>query len=123
VTITQQYSLRDAIDEALRKTNDGTTQEVIRYLRKHHRNVLNDAKIQKLFFDFFDFGLDHMEMDDATIDDLDKHILLREVQQQAHAAQTQCLLRLRQAAARVVPGRTDIPMRELTRIVKAQRGE
>lgn len=165
MTMTQQYSLQDAIDEALQKTNNGTTREVTRYLQMHHRKVLDDnsltieavglgsmirqfrkkppnrethTKIQNLCFDF---GLPYMDLDDeisvpidmsnplnsecdwpvlddATIDDLDKHLVLRDAQQEAHAARTQCVRLLRQAAAKVVPGRTDIPLRELREIAR-----
>ena len=61
---------------------------------------------------------DWPDLDDASIDDLDKHLLLRDAQQIAHQARTECVRRLRQAAARVVPGRTDIPLRELREIAR-----
>jgi hypothetical protein len=66
---------------------------------------------------------DWPELDDATIDDLDKHFKLREAQRLAHDARTQCYLMLRQAAAKFVPGRTDIPLRELRRIAKGRSGK
>ena len=64
---------------------------------------------------------DWPDLEDATIDDLDKHLQLREAQRVAHDARTQCYIQLRQAAAKVVPGRTDIPLRELRKI--ARRGK
>jgi hypothetical protein len=63
------------------------------------------------------------ELDDATVDDLDRHLKLREAQRVAHDARTRCYQILRQAAARVVPGRTDIPLRVLRRIARESRGE
>jgi len=59
--------------------------------------------------------------DDATIDDIDKHLYLRKCQREAFDDRTECLETLRQAAAQVVPGRTDIPMRELREIARSQR--
>jgi len=168
MTLASSYTLQDAIEEALAKTNNGSTREVIRYLQMHHRKVLDDnsltiesiglgqmirgfrkkppskdlhARIQSLCLDF---GLDPLdlddeisvpvdmtnilnsecdwpELDDATIDDLDKHLCLREAQEEAHKARTKCYRILRQAAAQVVPGRTDIPLRELRVIAREQR--
>jgi hypothetical protein len=165
MTLASSYTLQDAIEEALRKTNNGSTREVIHYLQMNHRKVLDDnsltiesiglgsmirafrkkppnkdtyTKIKNLCFDF---GLEYMdledeisvpldlenilnsecdwpELDDATVDDLDKHLMLRDAQEAAHQARTECYRRLRQAAARVVPGRTDIPLRELRRIAR-----
>ncbi len=57
-------------------------------------------------------------LDDATIDDLDKHVLLLQAQISANVASVDSISILRQAAIRVVPGRTDIPLRELRRIAR-----
>jgi len=65
---------------------------------------------------------DWPELEDATIDDLDKHLQLRAAQQIAHDARTRNYVRLRQAAANVVPGQTDIPLRQLREIARRQRG-
>lgn len=111
---------------------------LVRQFRKKPPNKDVIARIQSLCFDF---GLEPMdlddeisvpldlanilnsecdwpELDDATIDDLDKHLLLREAQESAHQAKTRCYRLLRQAAARVVPGRTDIPLRKLRQIAR-----
>jgi hypothetical protein len=169
MTLTSSYSLQDAIEEALLKTGNGSTREVIRYLQVHHRRVLDDnspaiesiglgsmirafrkkppkkdtyVRMQNLCLDF---GLDPMDLDDeisvpadmtnilnsecdwpeledATIEDLDKHLALRDAQEAAHQAKTQRYRLLRQALARIVPGRTDIPIRELRAIARKQRG-
>ena len=66
---------------------------------------------------------DWPDLEDVTVDDLDKHLQLREAQRTAHDARTQCVIRLRQAAANVVPGRTDIPLRKLREIARRERGE
>ena len=168
MTLDKQYTLQDAIDEALEKTNNGTTREVVRYLQLHHAAVLDEnvltiqsVGLGMLIRQFrkkppnkdrlresanlcFDFGLGPMDLDDeisvpidpinllnsecdwprledATIDELDKHLLLRDAQQEAHAFRTQCLRTLRQAAARVVPGRTDIPLRDLRVIARKNK--
>jgi len=170
MTLASHYTLQDAIEEALAKTNNGSTREVVRYLQMHYRQVIDDnwmtvsgcglgqmvrlfrkkptnkdlhARIESLCFDFglepldlddeisvpvdmtniLNSECDWPELDDATIDDLDKHLLLREAQEQAHQARTRCYRLLRQAAARVVPGRTDIPLRELRAIARKQRDE
>jgi hypothetical protein len=60
-------------------------------------------------------------LDEATIDDLDKHLALRAAQRQAHDARTLCYETLRQAAAQVVPGRTDIPFRKLREIARKRK--
>jgi hypothetical protein len=59
---------------------------------------------------------DWLALDDATIDDLDKHLILRDAQEAAHIAKTKALRTLRQAAAQIVPGRTDIPIGDLQAI-------
>jgi hypothetical protein len=64
---------------------------------------------------------DWQPLDDATVNDLDKHVLLLEAQIAANRASADAIRRLRQVAARVVPGRTDIPLRDLRRI--ARNGE
>jgi hypothetical protein len=91
-----------------------------------------------------DFGLDYLDLDDeisvplnmenvlnsecdwpdledATIADIDRHLVLRDAQEVAHAARTLAVRTLRQAAARVVPGRIDIPLRELRVIARKRR--
>lgn len=165
MTLVAEYGLMDAIDDALAKTNNGTTHNVIRYLQMNHRKVLDNnsltiegiglgnlvrarrkkpeskdlhAKIQNLCFDF---GLEYMDLDDeisvpihlenilnsecdwvdieeVTVDDLDKNLMLRDAQQKAHEIRTECVRALRQAAARVVPGRTDIPLNKLRVIAR-----
>jgi hypothetical protein len=168
MTFTTSYNLQDAIREALEKTGNGSTREVIHYLQTHFREVLDDNQLtlehiglgpliraqrkkpthldlgEKIKNLCFDFGLppldlddeisvpvnmnnilnsecDWPELDDATIDDIDKHLQLREAQRIAHDARTQCVMMLRQAAAQVVPGRTDIPLRRLREIRRGKR--
>jgi hypothetical protein len=41
MTLTSHYSLHEAIEEAIDKTGNGSTREVIRYLQTYHRNVLD----------------------------------------------------------------------------------
>ncbi len=116
---------------------------LIRAYRKKPTQKDRDDKIKSLCFDF---GLSPLDLDDeisvpvdmnnvlncecdwpdiedATIDDIDKHLILREEQEKAHAARTLALNTFRQAVARIVPGRTDIPIRELRKIARRQRGE
>jgi hypothetical protein len=64
-----------------------------------------------------------VKLEDATVDDLDKHLKLREAQRAAHEARTASYQILRQAMVKVVPGRTDIPLRVLRRIARESRGE
>jgi hypothetical protein len=170
MTLTSDYSLHEVIEEAIEKTGNGSTRDVIRYLQTHHRRVLDDnsltiesiglgnlirayrkkpsrkdfqAKIHSLCLDFGlpDLDLDDEvsvpvdmsnvlnsecdwpDLDDATIDDLDKHLILREAQEQAHQARTKSIRLLRQAAARIMPGRTDIPLRELRKIARKKGQE
>jgi hypothetical protein len=170
MTFASSYTLQDAIEESLLKTNNGSTRDVIRYLQTHHCKVLDENSLtievsglgnmirafrkkppNKDWYEqavslCLDFGLEPMalddeisvpldvdggilnsecdwpELEDATIDDLDKHLLLRDAQQRAFEARTRCVRLLRQAAASVVPGRTDIPLGELRIIARVQRG-
>jgi hypothetical protein len=59
---------------------------------------------------------DWPSIEDATIDDLDKHLILSDAQEAAHVAKTKMLRTLRQAAAKVVLGRTDIRIGDLRAI-------
>lgn len=159
MTFEQIYTLQDAIDEAIAKTNTGTTHEVILWLQKHRRQLLDEnqniiepeglgnliracrkrptpetkEETRNLCFDFGlpDLELnteisiprdmenvlycacDWKELDDATIADLDKHIVLLEAQAAANLEQAANLRKLRQAAAKRAKGRTDIPLRDL----------
>lgn len=111
---------------------------MIRGRRKKPDPIEQVRKNQSLCFDF---GLDYLDLDDeipvpldldhvlnspcdwpllgdATVDDLDKHLLLRDAQETAFAARTLAVRTLRQAAAKVVPGRTDIPLSELRKIAR-----
>src|SRR5262252_5599689 len=63
------------------------------------------------------------KLDDVTIDDIDKHVLLLEATSKSIAQKTTSMRVLRQAAALVVPGRTDIPLRELRVIARQKRAE
>jgi hypothetical protein len=168
MTLTSEYSLQEAIDDAIQQTNNGSTRDVIRYLQMHYRKVLDDNSLtiegvglgsmirayrkkptlkdrqEKIRNLCLDFGLDYLDLDDeisvpvdmnnvlnsecdwpdiedATVDDLDKHLILRDAQEVAHAARTLALRTFRQAAAQVVPGRTDIPIRELREIVRGKK--
>jgi hypothetical protein len=58
------------------------------------------------------------ERNEATVDDLDLHIMLMQDQHKALATKIDNEILFRQAAAAVVPGRTDIPVRELRRIAR-----
>ena len=166
--MTATMGLLEAIDDALARTNNGTTHEVIDYLQTHHRKVLDENAmtiennglgqlirgrrkkpdpvelVRKNESLCFDFGLDYLDlddeisvpidmenvlnspcdwpqMDDATIEDIDKHLILRDAQEAVYAARTLAVRTLRHAAARVVPGRTDIPLRELRVIAYKRR--
>jgi hypothetical protein len=55
---------------------------------------------------------------DVTVDDLDLHILMLLTKQEEVGKQIVNARAIRAAAARIVPGRTDIPLRELIRIRK-----
>lgn len=57
-----------------------------------------------------------IKLTDAAIDEIDKHLKLREAQATARAARTLALKTFRQAVARIAPDRTDIPIRELRKI-------
>jgi hypothetical protein len=169
MTLTDAYSLQDAIEDALGKTGNGSTREVITYLQLHHRKTLdaNSLTIESVGLgslvrqfrkkppnkDFYievknlclDFGLGPLDLDDeisvpldlgnvlncecdwpqledATIEQLDKHLILREAQQRAHEAKTQAYRSLRQAAIAVAlshfDGRCDVPLRDLRVIAR-----
>jgi hypothetical protein len=64
---------------------------------------------------------DWPQLDDATIDDLDKHLALLDAQIELDMTSRANIRRLRQVAAQVVPGRTDIPLRELREIARNGR--
>lgn len=64
---------------------------------------------------------DWPDIEDSTVDDLDRHLALLDAQEKAHQAKTQAYRTLRQAAANVVPGRTDIPLHELRVIARGRR--
>lgn len=64
---------------------------------------------------------DWPSIDEATLDDLDKHMVLLKVQQVQLGVSHENILRLRQAAAAIVPGRTDIPLRVLREIARGER--
>jgi hypothetical protein len=58
------------------------------------------------------------EIDEATIDDLDKHLALLTAQIELNMSSRANFRILRQAASRIVPGRTDIALRELRKIAR-----
>jgi hypothetical protein len=59
---------------------------------------------------------DWPSIEDATVDDLDKHPILRDAQEAAHIAKTKILRTLRQAAAKVSSGQNRYSMRDLQTI-------
>lgn len=164
MTMQEMYSLQEAIQHALDATNDGSTDEVVTWLRLHRRDVLdaNEMTIERcglghLVREFrkkhktpreavtvrqicMDLGLeeldidleisvprgdgieicDWIDLDDATIDNLDAHALLLDEKATATAAKATNVRFLRQKAALIVPGRTDIPLRELRRIARGE---
>lgn len=61
------------------------------------------------------------QIDDATVDDLDKHLMLLDAQIELDMTSRANIRELRQVAAQVVPGRTNIPLRELRRIAREGR--
>ena len=63
---------------------------------------------------------DWPEINDATVSDLDKHLALLDAQIELDMTSRANIRRLRQVVAQVVPGRTDIPLREL-RLLARQR--
>jgi hypothetical protein len=62
------------------------------------------------------------ELNNATVDDLDKHIALLEAQAADMQFKAANYRQLRQAAAQVVPDRTDIPLHELRAILRKRSG-
>jgi hypothetical protein len=65
---------------------------------------------------------DWAQIDDATVDDLDKHLALLDAQIELDMMSRANIRKLRQVAAQVVPGRTDIPLRDLRGIARNERG-
>jgi len=63
------------------------------------------------------------ELEEATVDDLDKHLALLDAQIELDMTSRATLRVLRQTAARVVPDRTDIPLRELRVIARGRTEE
>jgi hypothetical protein len=61
---------------------------------------------------------DWPDIEDVTVDGLDRHLLLRDAQEKAYSAKTECYRIFRQRMAQIVPGCTDIPVRELRRIAR-----
>src|SRR5262249_35195932 len=135
-----QMNFREVLDDNQLTIEHIGLGPLIRAQRKKPPHKDLELKIRNLCFDF---GLPPLDLDDeisvpvdmtniltsecdwpdledATIDHLDKHLKLREAQRIAHDARTQCYVMLRQAAAQVVPGRTDIPVRELRIIARKQ---
>lgn len=115
-------------------------------IRAHRKKPPHKNLYEKISNLCLDFGLEYMDLDDeisvpldmtnvlnsecdwpdiedTTVDDLDKHLILRDAQEAAHVTKTQYVRALRQAAAQVVPGRTDIPLRELRVIARKRRGD
>ena len=168
MTLDRVYTLQDAIEEALEKTDSAPTRDVIRWLQMNRRPVLDDnsltieaeglgnlvraqrkkrsdiALAREIHNLCFDFGIEDLNLpdeisvpsdvnnllycacnwqpiDDATIDDLDMHVLLIEAQITASLASADTIRGLRQIVSRVVPDRTDIPLRELRRIARNGR--
>jgi hypothetical protein len=60
-------------------------------------------------------------LDDATLSDIDRHLALLDAQIELDITARATMRVFRQAAARVVPGRTDIPIRELRDIARSKR--
>lgn len=165
MTLSEMYSLRDAIQQALDATGDGTTAEVTRWLQLHRRDVLNANSLTiereglshiireyrkkeksthetiSLHQFCMDFGLPDIDLDleisvprtvdgnpscewidleDATVDDLDAHEKLLEAKAAETLEKARNIRLLRNSAAQIVPNRTDIPMRELRRIARGE---
>ena len=61
-------------------------------------------------------------LEDATVDDLDKHLLLLDAQIALDMTSRANMRVLRQAAAKVIPARTDIPLKRLRVIARERNG-
>lgn len=120
---------------------EGLDAMIRRYRKSRDRTPEEEADGFSLCFDF---GLEQIELpseisvpvdmnnvaygscdwpllEEATLDDLDKHMVLLHVQQIQLGVSRENILRLRQAAASIVPGRTDIPLRVLREIARGER--
>lgn len=62
------------------------------------------------------------DLDDLTLQDIDLHIELLEAETKAVQEKTANYRILRQAAAKIVPSRNDIPLRVLRQIAREQNG-
>jgi hypothetical protein len=127
---------RHVLDENCMTCYSGYLGQLIRARRK--KRDTPPTSIQELCFDF---GMELLDLpdeisvptdiqnpiscpcewpqiDDATVDDLDKHLVLLDAQIELDMASRANIKKLRQVAAQVVPGRTDIPLRDLRRIAR-----
>jgi hypothetical protein len=132
-----RLKFRDVLDANSHTIEQAGLNSIIRSYRKKEKEAPEHAATVGQIC--LDFGLPHMnldleisvpgeegvrwiDIDDATIDDLDVHAMMLLEKASECAAKARHIRALRQEAARYAGGRTDIPLRELRERARSNAG-